>query len=541
MTETFTTRFPSSVTRTTAKQISAGLLIGVALLLPNRIGDFTPQNFGRLPLEALLLALLLAIPTRANVWLRWLAALVLGGGIVLKLLDLGVERVFGRPFNPVLDSRFPADGMQWLNGVLGPLGAGLGVAAFGLFVFGLIALFDLALRHVQAVLRNRPKFARLSLAALAAIWLGLNLSGSPVAGKPFVDWVLTHWRTATESLADLDSFQPSLDADPYANTPPQALFSQLRGKDVLVVFIESYGRTVFDRPDYAAHIRPLLAQGSANLAARGVAIRSAFLRSPTYGGISWLAHGTLLSGLWINSQSRYDRLVISRRASLNRLFQRAGWRTLAVQPAHTLPWPQGHYFGYDRIYAAQDLAYRGAPFNWITMPDQYTLAAVQKLERPPGPRQPIMAELALISSHAPWTPLPRLLDWQQVGDGSVFSQARDGASPKAVWQDTARIREQYRKSIEYVLATLVSFVKTYGDDKLVILILGDHQPVSFVTGDSPNHEVPVHLLSRDQNVIDAIASWHWTPGLIPAPDAPIWGMDALRDKFIRAFSSPQTP
>ncbi len=150
----------------------------------------------------------------------------------------------------------------------------------------------------------------------------------------------------------------------------------------MLVFVESYGRTVFDQPDYAQHVRPRLQQYAAELGAAGVSMRSSYLTSPTYGGISWLAHGTLLSGLWINSQSRYDRLVMSRRPTLNRLFQRAGWRTLAVQPAHTLPWPQGDYFGYDRVYAAQDLNYRGQPFNWITMPDQYTLSVIQRLERP---------------------------------------------------------------------------------------------------------------------------------------------------------------
>jgi len=228
--------------------------------------------------------------------------------------------------------------------------------------------------------------------------------------------------------------------------------------------------------------------------------------------------------------------VMSQRPSLNRLFHRAGWRTVAVQPAHTMAWPQGEYFGYDRIYAAQDLGYKGQTFNWITMPDQYTLSALQALERKPGARQPLMAELALISSHAPWTPLPDLVDWDQVGDGSIFNQARVGDTPEVVWQNTERIREQYRKSIEYALANIVSYAIKYGDDKLVLLVLGDHQPAPFVTGESDSHDVLVHLISRDSKVMDAIKDSQWTEGMLPSSDAPVLGMDKLRERFIAAFS-----
>jgi hypothetical protein len=151
-----------------------------------------------------------------------------------------------------------------------------------------------------------------------------------------------------------------------------------------------------------------------------------------------------------------------------------------------------------------------------------------------------MAEIALISSHAPWTPLPLLVGWDQVGDGAIFRQARVGDTPEAVWQNTERIREQYRKSIEYTLTTLVSYALTYGDDNLVILVLGDHQPAPFVTGESDNRDVLVHLISRDPKVMEAIQDWDWTEGMLPAGNAPVWGMDKMRDRLIAAFSKQTT-
>jgi hypothetical protein len=150
-----------------------------------------------------------------------------------------------------------------------------------------------------------------------------------------------------------------------------------------------------------------------------------------------------------------------------------------------------------------------------------------------------MAEMALISSHAPWTPVPTIVPWQTVGDGTIFDeQATSGDAPEVVWQDTQRIKEQYRKSIEYAVADLVSYAVNYGDDNLVLLILGDHQPAPLVTGDLTNHDVPVHIIARDPAVMAAIAGWQWSDGLIPAANAPVWRMDQLRNRFIEAFSSP---
>src|SRR5690606_4076998 len=181
------------------------------------------------------------------------------------------------------------------------------------------------------------------------------------------------------------------------------LFERLQGKDVVVVFVESYGRTALEHPLFAPTLNSVLERAETSLDEAGFATRSAWLRSPTVGGLSWLAHATALSGLWIDSQLRHDSLLRSERPTLNRLFQQAGWRTVGVMPAITMPWPEGSYYGYDQFYAAADLGYRGAPFNWVTMPDQYVLSAFQQLERNTHPRTPVMAEIALISSHAPWT------------------------------------------------------------------------------------------------------------------------------------------
>jgi hypothetical protein len=170
------------------------------------------------------------------------------------------------------------------------------------------------------------------------------------------------------------------------------------------------------------------------------------------------------------------------------------------------------------------------------MPDQYTLSTFQRLERAAPGHTPIMAEMPLLSSHAPWAPLPHEVGWNELGDGTIFkAQAAAGARPKTVWHDRNRIRTAYRQSIEYSLNSLISYVETYGDDHLVLVFLGDHQPGRVVTGDNASRDVPITLVAHDKAVLDRISGWGWQDGLNPGPAAPVSKMSAFRDQFLTAF------
>jgi len=513
------------------------LLIAAVLIAPNNLSDFKWRLFVALPIELLILGLGLLLPGRAGNSFRILIATILAVGIILKIADMAVFKIFARPFNPVLDTFFITNGMNLLTGALGYVRAVL-VGLLLIAVVAIIIAFCFWLvRRTQKLLCLATRKSVALLVTGIIVWLAMTITEVPGAARSFYDQLADHITSTYHSYAELKIFKQELEVDHVVvNTPANNLFNKLKGKDVLIVFIESYGRAVVDQSEFAQQVRPLLQKGSEDLAASGIGSRSAFLSSSTLGGLSWLAHGTTLSGLWINSQARYNSLIMSKRPSLNRLFGNAGWRTVAVMPAITKAWPEGDYFGYQQIYTANNLGYKGLPFNWVTMPDQYTLSAFQHLERKPG-HAPVMAEIALISSHAPWTPTPTLIDWNSVGDGSIFnSQATAGDSPEYVWQDTGRIRTQFRKAIEYALAGLVSYAVTYGDDNLVIIALGDHQPAPLVTGDDDNRDVPIHLIARDPKLLEQISDWNWTEGMLPADNAPVWRMDELRPRLIETFS-----
>src|SRR5690606_35451432 len=98
-----------------------------------------------------------------------------------------------------------------------------------------------------------------------------------------------------------------------------------------------------------------------------------------------------------------------------------------------------------------------------------------------------------------------------------------------------QIRGEYRKSIEYTLTTLISYVETYGGEDTVLVFLGDHQPSPVLAGKGASRDVPITIVAKDEAVLNRISGWGWRDGLRPASNGPVWSMAAFRDRFLTAF------
>ena len=126
---------------------------------------------------------------------------------------------------------------------------------------------------------------------------------------------------------------------------------------------------------------PRSTTGTRQLQAAGFDARTAWLTSPTFGGISWLAHSTMQSGVWVDSQRRYDQLIGGDRFTLSQAFKRAGWRTVSDVPSNDRAWPPGtDFYHYDQLYDRRNVGYKGPTFGYASMPDQYVFDAFQRLE-----------------------------------------------------------------------------------------------------------------------------------------------------------------
>jgi hypothetical protein len=537
-----------TVQRAAARRVTTLLALGVvvaALVAPHDLAEMSPRAFARLPIELLvLLAVLLALPDRMA---RTRGLVVAAFGVVLAvvtasgLLDLGFDQALNRPFDPMIDWRYAADLVETVRGSAeGWLGTALLVGA-GTALLGTLIVVPLSVVRVsRAALRHRPAVAVI-VAVLVPAWLVLSMfdvrtGGVPVASDAAAAYAYGQVARVPSQLRDQREFVRAAASDPEHDTPAADLLTHLRGKDVLLVFVESYGRVALDDPGLSAGITETLDTGTRDLAAVGWTARSGWLTSPTFGALSWLAHSTLQSGLWVDNQQRYDHLVTTDRETLTSLFRRAGWRTVASVPANTRDWPQGEFYGFDQVYDSRNVGYRGPRFGYPTMPDQFTLDAVHRLELARLDRRPVMAEIDLISSHAPWSRTPRLIDQARVGDGSVYAGMPETLpSETDIWPDPDRVRSAYAGSIDYSLRSVIAYLEAYADDDTVVVLLGDHQPATIVSGQDPGHDVPVTLIARDPTVTDRIAAWGWTPGLRPSAGAPVWRMDAFRDEFLAAF------
>jgi len=365
-----------------------------------------------------------------------------------------------------------------------------------------------------------------------------SLTGVPVISTGTAAVAVGAGRSVRSDLADQQTFAREIRHDAYGRRTSAggSLLSGLAGKDVLLVFVESYGRVAVQGTSYSTGVDRVLDAATQQLGSSGYQVRSGFLTSPTFGGGSWLAHSTLQSGLWVDSQRRYGQLLGADRATLTSLFGAAGWHTVFDVPADSGDWPQGRAFYHFEQYAgAHDVGYAGPSFGYAPVPDEYTMSWVRRTLLAPGPRPPVFAEIDLVSSHAPWTPLPVMLPWNRAGDVSAYRSMSQSSASAELFHGSAAVQAMYGRSIQYTWQALTAFLTAYPDPNLVVIALGDHQPHSYVSGSGVGHDVPVSVIARDPGVTQRIAGWGWQAALQPGADAPVWRMDAFRDRFLSAF------
>jgi hypothetical protein len=527
-----------------ATLVVALLLMVAVPLMPGVIAAGSPLALIRLPVESLVVILLLALlPWRA---VRRAVAVIYAVFVVVALVFAGLDAAF----EYALDIHFDATDWPQVNDGFGVVQDSIGVpAAFGvligLAIVGLATTVGLAWAalRVDAAIRRGGRRGSLATSSVTAAWVVAALAGSQlVAGQPAaasasIDAITSATSIASATLNAQANLPHEIATDSFSKVPSDQLLTALKGKDVVVAFIESYGQVAVQGTSFSSGVDQVLRQGGAQLTADGYSSQSAFLTSPTFGGVSWLAHSTLQSGLWIDKQSIYSKVIRSKRFTLSDAFANAGWNTVSDIPSDTHPWSFGtSFYHYGTLLDTNNVGYLGPTFGYARIPDQYTWKHFYDTQLA-QPHQPVMAEIDFVSSHTPWAPLPQMVPWDQVGDGSIYEpQPAEGNSTSTVWQSPAGVQAAYGQSIEYSLNAMFSFLHTYDDPNLVLIVLGDHQPAAIVSGKGASHNVPISIISKDPAVVQAISGWHWQNGVFPSPTAPLWKMSAFRDRFLDAYS-----
>lgn len=515
----------------------AGLLnlILLALAWP-RHGGFGPDW---LALEALIIAGVFALlPKRRGTRLAaWVAGTLVALLSLLALFDAIARLALNRPLNIDLDWPHVVSIHDLITGNLSPPAAVVGTVVLVALVIGIAWT-------ISALLASGPCGARTGSArGLAAVMAILGLAGlilgqaarEPLrAGAPAITLITEQIQQGRHTRAELAAFDEQLTAGQDPVTP----LPGLAGVDVILGLLESYGVSAVFDGRYAAEIRPRLAALEAGIAANDLHMMSGTINAPIFGGQSWLTHATLLSGLWIDSQPRHERLLASDRNNLVRAFNATGHETMTLMPANVHPWPEGAWFGYDRYFDAAALDYAGPALNWVTMPDQYVWSHFHNEIRD-STDTPIFAKLVLVSGHAPWVPvIPVIDDWDAIDDGRVFDQWADaGDSPQAVWSDPQRIRDQYARAVGYALDVAAAYAERHVDGDTLLILMGDHQPTPIITGGDASPAVPVHIISGDPKLLEPFRRHGFVEGATPAAERTEHSMDEFRGWLQQAFGS----
>jgi len=526
--------------------ISVVLVWGV-LVAPERIFQLTPAAFARIPVEGLaLVGVALVLQARPRRIVAAVAGILFGLLILIKIFDMGFYAELGRPFNAVFDWGNISPAVGVVRDAIGTRSTNIAFVALFLVLILVIGAITAAAIRITTVAAQHRRAAVRALAALTAVWAlcaGLSLQlvpGFPVASTSAAGLVAAQVRATQVALREQHRFEQVLrGSDPEARIPAPDLLTGLRGKDVVIAFVESYGQVAVRGTSFSPGIDALLRRRTAALARAGWSARSAWTISPGFGGISQLSHSTLLSGLRVDSTQLYAELLRSHRFTLTDAFTKAGWRTVSDSPSDDDSWPPGtSFYHFDKLYNHDNVGYHGPKFSYATVPDQYTLAEFQRLELAPG-HKPVMAEIDLVSSHTPWAPLPAMVPWNKIGNGSIYDpMPARSESVTTVWRNTSTVHQFFGRSIRYSLQALTSWVTELNDPNLVLILLGDEQPGSIISGNWANHVVPISIIARDPSVFRQIAPWHWQDGLLPGPQAPVKPMDALRNQILNAFSTP---
>ena len=533
-----------SQTRTLKWRLAAGALVALALL--NSSLAFvnvwpTPKIrwANAISIELVVCVLLLAIAHR---WAGTLARRVLPVLWVILVaghyLDVTAPGLYGREFNLYWDSQHLGNVTAMLSRAA-PTWLILVAAASVLAVF--VALFVVA-RIALGWLASAMEWphARRALGAAAVLLLVIfgaqQLSAQPAAVVPFADAVTPAYARQVRFV--LAMVGPGAVAPRLGPTPAlHNSLARLEGADVLLLFVESYGAVTYETPAIADGLVESRADLRSAVVETDREVITAYVESPTFGGSSWLAHLSLISGVEVRDQYAYTSLMASSRETMITNFSRRGYRTVALMPGMRQAWPEGEFYHYDQIYGRDLLDYRGPQFGWWSIPDQYALAKIDALERNRLTRKPVFIVFPTSTTHAPFGPVaPYQPDWSRMLASDAWAKADVDRSMAAV-PDLTNLRPSYTHAMSYEYATIAGYLRQHPRDNMVIVALGDHQPPAAVSGRGAPWSVPVHVFGRRGPILNRLIEDGFREGLDPRRP-PIGPMHMLTPMLLEAFSSP---
>ena len=168
-------------------------------------------------------------------------------------------------------------------------------------------------------------------------------------------------------------------------------------------------------------------------------------------------------------------------------------------------WPEGAFYSFDEIYGAARLDYRGPEFGWFAVPDQFTLARFDALERRDAAAR---AAVRVLPDHQHALPVHPDAAVSAGLDAHVrrripTTARRSSAPTRSSRTGRTSVPATCRRS-PTTTPRSAGYLQRAADRDLVMILLGDHQPAAAVSGEGAPWDVPVHVIASRPQILDAL-------------------------------------
>ena len=421
-------------------------------------------------------------------------------------------------------------------------------AAAVLVLLGAIGLLvGLLYRCIVVVARDAVPFARRTrwvwgFTAAAVVLTVANHAGVqatwPLVSKPVlpVYWqqaTLLHQAWLTRMGAEVLPATTAIDA--ALATKSGSALAALKGRDLYLIPLESYGAITYDDPRAVRELAPLRQQLADSIAASGRFVVSGFMRSPTFGGGSDLAQLGVLSAMNLSNPTHHDLLLTTARPTLMTLARANGYQSFGVYSGMRWPWPESAFYGYDELIEGRDFAYPGPDLGYWLIPDQYAFARFEQMRPRTGNAPPRLVFMPTITCHLPFSPVPPYQpDWQKLLSKEPYppAMAESALVEQPRWTN---MFPDYLRMMAYTYRWLAGYLAQPEPRATVYMLFGDHQPAASVTGPGATWDVPVHIVADDRRLLAGFEAHGFQPGLEPSR-APLGDLHQLTEVMLQVFA-----
>jgi hypothetical protein len=256
-----------------------------------------------------------------------------------------------------------------------------------------------------------------------------------------------------------------------------------------------------------------------------------------------------LSGIDTRDPTRHDILLTTRRPTLVSHFKARGFETYGFYPGLFWEWHESAFFGFDHLVDGPSLNYPGPQIGYWKIPDQYAVARFLELYPVSANTKPRFEFFSSSSSHFPFHPVPPYQpDWKKVLTAEPFDPSLVQRL-QASNTDWLNMVPAYAGMVRYNFQWLRGYFEQKQGRDFVMMVLGDHQPASNISGEGAPWDVPVHVIASRPELIERFLAVGFTPGFQAArkpiaslPELTTLLLDVLDSKpiAVRKRSDPTT-